>query len=265
MLIAQLSDPHVRPAARPFGEHLDTAVCLERAVTRLLALRPAPDVVIVTGDLVDFGTAEEYVRCREALGRISQPLFLLPGNHDDRAELRAAFPGHRYLAEGAYLHYVVDGWPVRLICLDTVEPGRPGGALGPERLAWLAARLAEAPSQPTIVAMHHPPFLVGIGFMDRIALADGEEFAAVIARHPQVQAVVSGHVHRTVVTRVGGTVAMIAPATAHQIPLDLAGGGPESYVLEPPGFLLHRWDGHRLASHTVYVEGYPGPFRFGQD
>jgi 3',5'-cyclic AMP phosphodiesterase CpdA len=231
----------------------------------MLTFRPSPDLVLVTGDLVDFGSPEEYARCRAALSAIPQPLHLLPGNHDDRDALRAAFPEHGYLPQAGPLQYVVEGWPLRLVCLDTVLPGRPAGALGAEGLAWLDARLAEAPGRSTIVAMHHPPFAVGIGFMDRIALADSDGFAAVLARHPQVEAVLCGHVHRTVVTRVGGAVGLIAPATAHQIPLDLADGGPETYVLEPPGFLLHRWDGRRLASHTVYVEGYPGPFLFGED
>ncbi len=263
MLIAQLSDPHVRAPGDSFMGRVDTGACLDRAVDRLLSLRPAPDVVLVTGDLVDDGVPAAYARCREALDRIAVPLFLVPGNHDDRDGLRTTFQTHHYLPPGpGPLHWVRGEFPLRLIGLDTILPHAPGGRLGPG-LDWLAARLAEAPDRPTIVAMHHPPFGIGIGFMDRIALEDAAEFDAIIRGHPQVQAVVCGHAHRFVATRVGRSVGVIAPATAHQIALALGPGAPELWTMEPPGFLLHRWDGQRLVTHQVLVDDFPGPYRFG--
>jgi len=263
MLLAQLSDPHVRAPGNPFAGRLDTGAYLDRAVDRLLSLRPSPDLVLVTGDLVDDGAPAAYARCRQALDRLPWPTFLVPGNHDDRTSLRAAFPRHEYFAPPpAPLHWVRDEFPLRLIGLDTSIPGAVGGRLGPG-LEWLGARLAEAPARPTLVAMHHPPFSTGIGFMDRIALEDAAEFETIIRRHPQVQAVVCGHVHRHVATRLGQSVGLIAPATAHQIALALEPGAPELWTLEPPGFLLHRWDGGRLVSHAVPVDDFPGPFRFG--
>ena len=53
---------------------------------------------------------------------------------------------------------MIDAHPLRLIDLDTLLPWDSGARLGPDRLAWLDARLTEAPQRPTLVFMHHPPY-----------------------------------------------------------------------------------------------------------
>ena len=89
-----------------------------------------------------------------------------------------AFPDHAYLPrDGGFLQYCVEDWPLRLIALDTIIPGEPGGRLCEQRLAWLAARLAEQPERATLIMMHHPPFATGIGHMDGMALEAPERLA----------------------------------------------------------------------------------------
>src|ERR1044071_8696148 len=68
MLIAQLSDPHLRPEGQLLFDRIDTAAYLERAVAHVLTLDPRPDVVIMTGDLVEAGKPEEYDRLRRLIG-----------------------------------------------------------------------------------------------------------------------------------------------------------------------------------------------------
>jgi len=259
MRLVQLSDPHVVAPGDPLAGQVVTLPYLERAIAAIEGLRPRPDLVLITGDIVDSGTREEYQLAQEALRRFTLPLFVLPGNHDERSNCRAALGNYLGpLEPGERLTYVVDRFPLRLVGLDSVMPERGDGRLGPEQIAWLDSRLSEGRDRPTLVALHHPPFEVGIGFMDRLGLTDREEFARVIARHPQVVGIVAGHVHRTIVGRAGGVVALTAPSTAHQIPLDLTPDGPETFVFEPPGFLLHEWDGTALRSHHGYIEDY-GP------
>jgi 3',5'-cyclic AMP phosphodiesterase CpdA len=53
MLIAQITDLHIRPGELLAYGRVDTASCLRRAVAALQALDPLPDVVLATGDLVD--------------------------------------------------------------------------------------------------------------------------------------------------------------------------------------------------------------------
>jgi len=264
MLIAQISDLHIKPPGELAYGRVNTAACLERAIERLISVDPRPDVVVATGDLVDAGRSEEYDRLRRLLAPLDRPLFLLPGNHDSPAALAAAFPDHAYLPrDGEFLHYCVEGWPLRMIALDTTVPGQPGGRLCERRLAWLEARLAEQPERPTLVMMHHPPFATGIAHMDAMALERPEGLAAVIGRHPQVERVICGHVHRSIQTRFAGTIGSVAPSTAHQVTLDLAPGGEARFTLEPPGYHLHLWRPEAgLVSHSALIDDFPGPFPF---
>lgn len=264
MLIAQISDLHIRPKGQLAYGVAETNVMAERAVNALLRLAPCPHVVILTGDATDCGLDEEYALLTELLDRLPMPVYAVPGNHDRREAMRAAFAPQGYLPKAGFLDFVVETRPVRLIGLDSLVPGASHGALAPETLAFLAAALDAEPAIPTLVFLHHPPFDCGIGHMDKIRLLHGvEAFAAIIARHGQVERVVTGHHHRPVQTRFAGTICQIAPSVAHQVVLDLSEDSASAFVLEPPAYLLHRWiEGAGLVTHTAYVDRAPGPFPF---
>jgi 3',5'-cyclic AMP phosphodiesterase CpdA len=147
--------------------------------------------------------------------------------------------------------------------LDSIVPGASHGELCAARLAFLDRALAAAPKKPTLVVLHHPPITCGIAMMDEINLQTADAFAAVIAKHPQVERVLCGHHHRPIVVRFAGTVVQVAPSTAHQVTLDLKPGAPGSLILEPPAYLLHRWTPENgLVSHQAYVGTFPGPYPF---
>ena len=190
------------------------------------------------------------------------PVYLVPGNHDDRVMLPRVLDRHRYLPrDGGFIQYTVEDWPVRLVALDTLIPGASGGRLCAERLAWLDARLAEAPGRPTVVFMHHPPFVTGMRKMDEMGLDGTDGLAAVIRRHPQVERIVCGHLHRSIVRRFAGTVACTGPATAHQLALDLGSVPRLATVMEPPACLLHFWMGAEgLVSHLSVIGDRHVPF-----
>lgn len=265
-VLVQLTDPHVvAPGQRLMGR-VDTPALLRQAVQSVLRLQPAPTAVIVTGDLVDRGSAEEYRHLQQLLAPLACPVWLMPGNHDAVATLRAALPEHNYLQPVAgdatlapFVLYTQElvGW--RVVALDTVVPGAPYGALCAARLRWLDNTLAQAPGVPTIVAMHHPPFRTGIAHMDEMGLRQGSDgLATVLRRHPQVQRVICGHLHRSIVQRFAGTVAMTVPSTAHQIALELRDDGPAAYLMEPPGFGVHILCDGQVVSH-VAASGEHGP------
>src|SRR5262249_22179824 len=163
---------------------------------------------LFTGDLTDFGGAGEYANLARLLAPLPMPFFLMPGNHDDPAALRAAFPSHAYLRQReAHVDYAIDDFELRIVALDSTVPRESGGRLDAEQLSWLDDTLGAQPRKPTVVALHHPPFWTGIGHMDAIGLANARSLEQVIARHPQVERVVSGHLHRAIVARFGGTIA----------------------------------------------------------
>ena len=263
MLLCQISDLHIKPDRRLAYRRVDTATMLERCVARILELPQRPDAVIATGDLVDVGTQAEYRLLRELLAPLPMPLYLLPGNHDARDSLRAVFNEHAYLRQWApFVQYAIDDHPLRLVALDTVVPGRGDGELCGERLDWLERTLARAPDRPTVVAMHHPPFVTGIGHMDRVGLSGIDRLAEVIARHPQVERLIAGHLHRPITVRFAGSVATTCPSPAHQVALDIAADARDDFVLEPPAFQLHWWNGHALVTHTACVDAFDGPYPF---
>lgn len=261
MLIAQISDTHLTPEGRLLFGRVDTAAFLARCVEHLAHLDPRPDVVLATGDLTEAGLSEEYRRLRRLLAPLPMPVYLIPGNHDDREALRREFADHGYFpAQGRFLQYVIDNHPLRLIGLDTLVPGKSGGALCEERLNWLDGALGAAPRRPTLIFMHHPPFRTGIDHMDEAGLEGAEALGAIVERHPQVEALVCGHLHRPIHRRWCGTVVTTAPSPAHQIHLDLREGGGLAAVMEPPACLLHLWRaGHSVVTHTSYIGTYESP------
>lgn len=269
MLIAQISDLHIRmPGQKAYGV-VDTATFLPPMLAQINRLRPRPDCVLVTGDLTDFGSPDEYAHLRAALQSLEIPYYLIPGNHDDRAGLAEAFPDHAYLRDaGRFMQYTVEEYPLRIVALDTVVPMKSHGTLCAERLDWLQARLAEQPERPTLIIMHHPPFPTGVRNMDDIGLlAGGPEMEAIVRRHSNVERVMCGHLHRTIFRRFGGTIASTCPAPAHQIALDLdqAQPNPLCFVMEPPGYHLHAWLDGQLVTHHSVVGDYGGPRPFKGD
>ena len=266
MLLAQISDLHIkRPGALAY-RRVDTAAHLERCVARLVALEPRPEAVVVTGDLVDLGSLLEYELLKELLAPLTMPVYLLVGNHDERTALRAVFDDHPYLHTGGeFVHYAVDVGPLRLVALDSQTPGQSNGHLCAARLAWLEAQLGQAQGQPVVLALHHPPFVSGIGHMDRQRLdhESTERLAAIVSRYSNVERVICGHVHRPIFTRFAGTIACAVPAPAHQVALDLRENAPSAFRLEPPAFALHQYAPETgIVTHHAYVDEGEGPFPF---
>lgn len=253
VVIAQFSDLHVTAGARnDFG--VETIGGLERCIRHLGALDRPPDLLVASGDLVDLGLPEEYARLRELLAAVAVPLCLMPGNHDRRAPLRQVFAGHDYLG-GGRMHYHRDVRGLRVIALDTVIEGRDGGDLDEPQLRWLDGVLGGEPAMPALIFMHHPPAATGFSRMDRIAMAPGsaERLGAVVERHPQVKAVLCGHVHRGVQGLWRGALLSVCPSTAFQAKLRLGAGRFEADLNEAPAYQLHHWDGRALVTHTVTV------------
>ena len=263
-LLLQLSDLHIREPGKLAYGRLDTAPYLQRAVKSVLHLPQQPDAVVITGDMTDFGRAAEYDHLRELLAPLTMPVYLMPGNHDARDQMRRSFADHTYLGQSGFVQFSVAVGDMQLIALDTVDAGSSAGLLCSDRLAWLAQQLKNHAHQPVVIAMHHPPFQTLIGHMDAIGLLEGAaELEALVAQYPNVERIICGHLHRSIQVRFGGTIAATVPSPAHQVRLDLAPEAESLWTLEPPGFALHVLPtGGRLVSHTVAsgADGAAFPF-----
>ena len=265
MIICQMTDLHVRPRGLPANRVSETNMLTERACRVIGAFNPRPDVVLITGDLTECGLDAEYANLKAILERtLSMPVFVIPGNHDRRDNFRQGL-GHLpgVLSDPVFVQYTVEDYPVRLVMLDTLVPGANHGALSAEQLDWLDRTLAAQPSKPTLIGMHHPPFVTGIPHMDTIALLDQDAFRSVIAKHTQVGRIVCGHHHRPIIGQCAHTVVSVSPSVAHQVELTFNPNDPGGFTFEPPAFQLHTWQpANGFVSHTVYTDTYPGPFPF---
>ncbi|MCB2101950.1 MAG: phosphodiesterase [Rhodobacterales bacterium] len=260
MIIAQISDLHLRVDGELLRGRIDSQAALEAVIAHVNGLDPQPDVVLATGDLAQKGPGQDYGALRAYLDRIRAPVYVIPGNHDKRDALRDAFADKGYLpATGKFLHYTVEDFPLRLIGLDTTMARNDGGKMSPKRLAWLEDRLAEQPDRPTLIFMHHPPFKVGVRYMDTPAFKGAADLEALVRRFPNVRRVICGHLHRHVTVGWGGTVASVAPSAVFQMVLDFDPQARSAYRLEPSAVPVFLWrEDTGLVGHTSLLGDY-GP------
>lgn len=269
LTIAQISDLHVTTDKDPLNRQRNETR-LRQVLDTILQLRPRPVAIIASGDLVDRGEIAEYAELRRLLGDFEIPIHYGLGNHDNRAAFLEAFEGAGPGADpDGFVQYVVDFGPLRMVMVDTLDQGRDGGAFCERRAAWLAATLDQAPDQPTIIALHHPPIISGIQWMDP---DPGEPWitrlADTVRNRPQVRGIICGHVHRAFSGQFAGQMVAAAPATSIQLTLNLTpidmekADGREILVDEPPGYVLVMASGDQVSAHVCVAGDYPSAVNY---
>jgi 3',5'-cyclic AMP phosphodiesterase CpdA len=263
--IAQISDLHIKsPETLAYGR-VNTARALERCVAVLNEFKPQPDLVVISGDLADAPTAEEYEHLKRLLAQLELPFVAIPGNHDSRELMRAAFP-QDYAFPSGPLNQRVEIGGLDLLLLDSSVPGKPHGELDAPTLQWLEAMLGSSPDRPALLFLHHPPFKTGIWHMDRQNLLNAGELASIVRRHPRVQLIAAGHVHRATLAMFAGVLATICPAPNHAVDLDLGELREPSFKVEPPAFHLHAWFSDEgfgsVVTHQIPIGDFDGPHPF---
>ncbi len=267
-VIAQISDIHVRPRGRRYQDLVDSNAMFAQAVATLNRLDPAPDFVLISGDLTDEGRPDEYAMLRELLAPLRLPYAVMPGNHDHRRFLREAFADHAWLPREGELHFGIDAGAIRLLALDSTVPGFHHGELSPASLDWLERELVEHARRRVMIALHHPPFATGIPYLDLYGMTNVKPLRDLVARHANVDRIVAGHVHRSMHARLGNVPVLTCPSTTTQIALRLQPDADPASYMEPPAFMLHRWsdddrDGESSAvSHLCYIGQFDGPLPF---
>lgn len=257
MLVAQITDIHL--GFEPDNVAEFNRKRLDQVLRRLCDLDMVPDLLFATGDLVDRGDVDSYRRLRSALEGCPFPVYPCMGNHDERANFRAAFP--EIPVVDGFVQYVVETGPVRFVVLDTLEEGRHGGAFCEVRARWLSETLAGAPDRPTMIVLHHPPIETGIEWMTTHPDEPWvERLSAALAGHAQVFGMMCGHIHRTIVTSWGGRMLAVCPSTAPQVALTLAPIDADYPDFRPlitadaPAYALHRWNGREMITHFDTAE-----------
>lgn len=265
--IIQISDPHIVPHGQLAYGQVDTAKaltdCVETINRSLSDIGPV-NMVIVAGDLTDFGTEEEYQRFCTLMEPLDLPYCAVPGNHDDVAVMRKCFWGQSWMPLDGPINWTLDFGDLAVIGLDSSVAGKAHGHLTDETLCFLSKTLDAQKGNPAIVTMHHPPVLTGIEKMDIQNLRDSKQLKKILSGYNGELRLTCGHVHRNIVTSFGDVICQIAPGVSHAVTMDLRTGAPNCLTKEPGGFLLHEIRG-RIMSHHIPVGQYPGPFMFYPD
>lgn len=252
--IVQLTDSHLTALGTLWKGQVDTGVRLATQIDGLAALRP--DLVIHTGDVIEAGPTPEapaeYDHAATLLAGIDAPLRILPGNHDARDAMRAAFPTHSW--DGApFLNFSLDLDGLHLIGLDSVIEGQTGGAFPRAQQDWLSAQLD---ARPTLIFLHHPPCPMGLPFMDGFGF-DGAKALAETIRGHQILRLCCGHVHVDATAHWAGTIVASAEAGAVHIHPDtpafdqLPKDQPLGVGLEPLRLRIFDWDNGALTVKDV--------------
>jgi len=238
MIIAQISDTHIALNS-PDAER--RVLDFEQTIADINALDPAPDVIIHTGDVVHNGQSDEYAEAIRILAKARAPVFVIPGNKDDRANLRAAFSSEGYLETGSnFIEYAVEDYPVRLIAVDTLNIGSNKGDFCARRATGLTDLINAEKARPVAVFAHHPPFAVEVG-PDPLNFETPEMMERLqhtLQRSGRVIAVFSGHVHRGTAGHVGSIPVTVMPCIA----TTLRKGEYPAQMKTRPVYHLHRFD-----------------------
>ncbi len=192
MKLIHFSDIHLTTPGQTIGGR-DPNANFERALDHCLVDHADAELMVITGDLSDWGDRADYVRLRDRLSRLPLPVKLCIGNHDDRQTFLEVFPeATDQLGFAQGVHDVSGG---RCLFLDTWGPGTHAGHYCRARCDWLEARLAEHDG-PFFLFMHHNPIPTHLMPLDTIRLLDDVAFRSVVARHARkVRHIFFGHCH----------------------------------------------------------------------
>lgn len=264
MLIAQISDTHIVERGRKTFGVAPMEANLALVIDHINRFEPKPDLVLLTGDVTDHGSAGEVANAARLLGGLNCPFYIIPGNHDDRGNLWSEFAGTACPARTSeFINYVIDDFDVRLIGMDSSIENAPGGELSSDSLAWLDKNLSDQPQRPTIIFMHHPPIKCGVIESDIDGFLGADTLGEIVEKYSCIERIICGHIHLPTHSRFHGTIVSTAPSIGMRLGLDLTMTKESEFYLDAPGYQLHHWTKYKtLMTHTIRITEIDGPYAF---
>lgn len=208
--IVQVTDTHLfaDPAGKLLG--VPTFDSMHAVLDRLHNFGFASDAILVTGDLSQDGSEQSYRHLHDALLPFNQPVFWLPGNHDEPRNL------NKVGSESEHLHKVIRSEHWQIIMLNSQVEGSVFGQLSESELSFLDKTLGDAPDLHTLMCLHHHPIPMNSSWMDNIGLKNRQAFMDILKRHDNARGVIWGHVHQSCDGFVNGVRLMATPSTCIQ-------------------------------------------------
>ncbi|HHS88977.1 MAG TPA: 3',5'-cyclic-AMP phosphodiesterase [Rhodobacteraceae bacterium] len=227
--LLQITDPHIfgNPEKNLLG--VDTRASLAQVIDRVSTSVSGLDAVLLTGDIVHDNSDAGYLVARELLSRLHAPVYVLPGNHDERSRLPLLQSGNSRTDKRIEL----GDW--RILMLDSTRAGDESGELADKELRILEHALNERPERHALVCLHHHPVPVGSAWLDKIGLRNSDAFFELLDRHANVRCVLWGHIHQAFDQRRNGVRLLGTPSTCIQF---MPGKTDFEVDAQPPGY---RW------------------------
>lgn len=266
MLIAQISDTHIAERGHKTLDVAPMEENLARVIDHINHLTPPPDVVLLSGDVTNDGTAAQMANAARLLANLKFPYFVIPGNHDNRKNMWSVFHGASCPSESdLFINYVIEDFDVRIIGVDSTKPHAGGGELCDTQLDWLETQLSEHPARPTVIFMHHPPIKCSVLETDVDGFIGAERLGELVDQYPNIERIICGHIHLTCHSRWHGSIVSTAPSIGMRLSLDLTMKEPSAFFLDNPAYQLHHWTAQAcLISHTISLGKVRGPYLYEQ-
>ena len=146
------------------------------------------NALIISGDLAHNGTASSYSTLKDIIQPISDNLFILPGNHDNKLNLSSAFSEH-YLPK-----LTIADWEI--ISIDSVQENKTSGFLNKAKLELLTKKILSSTKKFIVLRLHHPPISMESNWDDKKSLENSDNFFNTIDKFSKIKAVIWGHAHQ---------------------------------------------------------------------
>jgi len=254
-LLIQLTDTHILPPGEVLYGSIDTALHLKKTVAEINRMRPRPEAVLITGDLVDRGDETSYRHFINLISPLEMPVYVIPGNHDDPETMARLFADTPCfpVADSTY-QYIISDFPFNILALNTKSDSTELPELHKERLNWLKQQLDQS-DKPILIALHHPPMKTGIELIDMGGEEWFQDLKTLLAGYDQVKLLICGHCHTDLCGRIGNVPVYMAPATSHQL---IASRGltiaPSTVIRSARPTLHHFIDGNFLSGSNQWPE-----------
>lgn len=258
-LLVQITDTHIAPPGQLLYGNTDTAAHLVESIRQINSMQPKPDVVLITGDLVEPADKACYQQFIDIINGLEMPVYVIPGNHDDPQIMLEVFAGTPYFpTSDDTFQYTIEVLPFRILALNSYSDGSELPEFNQKRLSWLQHQLSRS-DKPVLIALHHPPMTTGIELIDMGGSEWFQGLKSLLAKHSQVKLLICGHCHTDLCGRIGQVPVYMAPATSHQL---IASRGltiaPSAVIVAGAPTLHHYIDGDFLSGSNPWpadVEG----------
>ncbi len=255
--VLQITDTHLftDPAGELYG--INTRQSLTSVLQHKNINGVKSDVLLLTGDLSHDETEESYAVLNSLIDPLGIPTYCIPGNHDVPVFMEKRL---KNTTDNGIMHAVHNRW--LFVLLDSSVPGAVEGYVREDVLHTLddllhqyAASIATRnidQAKHVLVAVHHNPVKVGSAWMDRIGVQNGPALFDVLCKYNSVKAVICGHIHQELETRVNNITVYGTPSSCFQFKPHT----PEAEIDDkPPGYrVMKLHDDGKIETQVYWVK-----------